>query len=37
MPVTRKSPQPLPRARYTRTETVAIFERFREQRPQPQG
>ena len=43
MPVTRKSPQaqrrrkPLPRARYTRAEMAAIFERFRLQRPEPEG
>ena len=42
MPVTRKSPQPrrrkpLPRARYTRAELVAIFERFRAERPEPEG
>ena len=46
---TRKSPaaaagrktgrraKPLPRARYTRAELAAIFERFREQRPRPEG
>ena len=45
MDVTRKSPQPgrarkrrpLPRARYTRAQMVAIFKRFAAQRPEPQG
>ena len=45
MSVTRKSPQrpsksrpkPLPRARYTRAELTAIFERFAAQRPEPEG
>ena len=29
--------KPLPRARYTRAEMRAIFERFRKQRPEPKG
>ncbi|MEL7229436.1 MAG: endonuclease III [Pseudomonadota bacterium] len=34
---TRRKVKPLPRARYTRAEMAAIFERFRQQRPEPKG
>lgn len=33
----RRKAKPLPRARYTQVEMTAIFERFRQQRPEPKG
>ena len=36
-PIKKPARKRLPRARYTQVEMTAIFERFRQQRPEPKG